>query len=538
MKGNSSKTKPRSKQGGFTLVELIVVIAVLAILAGVGAVAYNGYITYAQKGKDRATVGEIIHAIELADYADPTLFGEKGAGVVYLTENGIKAVASGDKLEAGIKDAFGEDLTSCKLNYSGWNGEPPEFAEVFAKLYDGDELTGALKLYQEEIEKNGGSASYASDMGTLWEIVGQMIPLQYGVTGKDDFLQHLVQYCNQEAPTPESTSITDLLVESWTNGTSPSNGDLADRNPDSDYKVGLALGMAQSYAFASYAKNHPSMDAEHLKVLEEYTSFNSNSVPLAATAYYASATGVFPDIMTDGGYWNKIAKDYQNSQAKIDALAFQSLMQAANAAEEGITDSGGVIKDEDYFSAMNQYVDVVGALMVEPELINVYKGLDTTVVGSNYIAVSALKQDGKLRIIVSPDDADPRTDKDSGEEISKAPTTVSTNYTRNFEAGTIDTNAGAGVIALKSTGSLQIDFAQSEMPNSSKVTKVSINGEEYSTFQAVNLENGSIELTFGKRCSLLVKGGSNTNVSENVTITLTCEDSTTYTLKFVLWTIA
>ena len=36
------------KNGGFTLVELIVVIAILAILAGVAIPAYNGYIKKAQ----------------------------------------------------------------------------------------------------------------------------------------------------------------------------------------------------------------------------------------------------------------------------------------------------------------------------------------------------------------------------------------------------------------------------------------------------------------------------------------------------------
>ena len=40
------------KNGGFTLVELIVVIAILAILAGVAVPAYSGYINKAEEAAD------------------------------------------------------------------------------------------------------------------------------------------------------------------------------------------------------------------------------------------------------------------------------------------------------------------------------------------------------------------------------------------------------------------------------------------------------------------------------------------------------
>ena len=53
------------KNGGFTLVELIVVIAILAILAGVAIPAYSGYIT---KAKDAAVITEL-DAIQTAAQA-------------------------------------------------------------------------------------------------------------------------------------------------------------------------------------------------------------------------------------------------------------------------------------------------------------------------------------------------------------------------------------------------------------------------------------------------------------------------------------
>ena len=49
--------------GGFTLVELIVVIAILAILAGVAVPAYSGYIAKANKASDDAQLVVIEQAI-------------------------------------------------------------------------------------------------------------------------------------------------------------------------------------------------------------------------------------------------------------------------------------------------------------------------------------------------------------------------------------------------------------------------------------------------------------------------------------------
>ena len=57
------------KNGGFTLVELIVVIAILAILAGVAVPAYSGYIAKANQAADIVTCDAIKTAV-FAAYAE------------------------------------------------------------------------------------------------------------------------------------------------------------------------------------------------------------------------------------------------------------------------------------------------------------------------------------------------------------------------------------------------------------------------------------------------------------------------------------
>ena len=54
------------KNGGFTLVELIVVIAILAILAAVAIPAYSGYISKAQEANDMTLLDSVKTAVTFA----------------------------------------------------------------------------------------------------------------------------------------------------------------------------------------------------------------------------------------------------------------------------------------------------------------------------------------------------------------------------------------------------------------------------------------------------------------------------------------
>lgn len=80
--------------GGFTLVELIVVIAILAILAGIAVPAYSGYIEKAQAAGDMTALAAIKTAVMAANATKgtvATITFTNGSGVTDVTLSGTTA---------------------------------------------------------------------------------------------------------------------------------------------------------------------------------------------------------------------------------------------------------------------------------------------------------------------------------------------------------------------------------------------------------------------------------------------------------------
>lgn len=113
---------PANRDGGFTLVELIVVIAILGVLSGVAVPAYGGYVAKANKQADMTLVSEIEHALVMAYYADPASY--TGGAIVSLSAT-EEADAYGNPFAvAAMKAAFGDNWAqSAKLKYDGWKSE-------------------------------------------------------------------------------------------------------------------------------------------------------------------------------------------------------------------------------------------------------------------------------------------------------------------------------------------------------------------------------------------------------------------------------
>ena len=94
------------KNGGFTLVELIVVIAILAILAGVAVPAYSGYIAKAEQ----ASALQILSAVNTA--AQGLAIGDNvTVEQIDVTPAGVVTVTTSDGKTDTITDAEVKQLT-------------------------------------------------------------------------------------------------------------------------------------------------------------------------------------------------------------------------------------------------------------------------------------------------------------------------------------------------------------------------------------------------------------------------------------------
>lgn len=123
------------KNGGFTLVELIVVIAILAILAGVAVPAYSGYIT---KAKDAAViveldavataaqaanakVGPVDQIVVATDKSITITYGEDGS--VSTAEDSDFALFYGTEFKGELEGTSYED--GAWWTAAGWSNEAP-----------------------------------------------------------------------------------------------------------------------------------------------------------------------------------------------------------------------------------------------------------------------------------------------------------------------------------------------------------------------------------------------------------------------------
>ena len=400
MKRNSSTNTRTHALGraGFTLVELLIVIAILAILAGIGAVGYTGYIEYTKKGLDKQTVGEINHALELANYSDPSLFD--GATTVYLADNGIICADPG--VAKALEDAFG-DLSGTKLSYLKWESALPA-----GQL---NSIASSLGLDGSMVDKywdNGYSASFAGNIEELWDDVYSMIDLYGGITGDSTNLSKLVNGLTDTTNKYNSLTYREVMLNAWKSPIDDSKfKDFEDMCSDGTFQsnVGthgilLSMAVARSCAFKAYAEKLD-LSAEARAELEAWNPVPTKKIEAENVHNaYAHYDAYFPLNSVVQSEWSSIIEEYQTSgQAEADATAFLGMLEAGRAVEDDLLaqdKSITSITDKDYYDALTGYVGITETIMESRDNWNAIQASMADSQRALYATVTS--KDGRLNI--------------------------------------------------------------------------------------------------------------------------------------------
>ncbi len=446
---------------GFTLVELVVVIAVLAILAGVGVVAYNGYIAYARKGIDKKTVGEVMHALELADYNDPSLFGENGGAMVVLTTDGYKVAGGleGADLDGALMKAFG-DKNAIKLNYDKWGGAAD--MSVFANL--GDEGTKVAEYLDYDT-----TASFAGDIDTLWSDVQKVFDsLNIPDENARVKMAQAVNWSTYTSPvTVTENSVTktynggnvEYILDTWKN-----QGHFTNTSSGSGGFY-LAAAHSRNYSFYMYAKNHCDTwdDTMQSQIDELLKNFGSVDYFDKQNGMYSLTDPRWADIVSA---YNAVDSVSGHSQAEADAMAYLGMMEAAKAVgdDENLdmrTGNNGLVRDEDYLEAFKSYVGMVGNILGKTVDFNAIKTLAGQVgSGKSPVVINVVKSNGTLTFKISPEEANPRTENGNGASTEEEEVV----YTQ--DGATLDFGSGVttGEIVMKPKSEITVTIT--DLPGS------------------------------------------------------------------------
>lgn len=343
------------KNGGFTLVELIVVIAILAILAGVAVPAYSGYISKANQSNDTTLAAEIENALTLA-YYDGTL--QPGASVVVYygdaadTTLNVVTDADGDGNDLGAASAmtaaFG-NYSSLRLTWDGWKdqmGSYPsadEIANVQASNFKTENMGAMLGQVQNVVNS---AAEYFEGAGVADENVKKYLE-NAGLDG--DTVTNVNAAANATVfmvagnlskVEAESEGInTTQFVKRWKNG-------KLNEYTEWDKPTREAAQYAMVYAAATYLDTLPGSTTTYRQQMEGDAT---NILSKCATVLNAmKGTTEFETYKSSGAM-------------EKDAKAFLTYMQGVSASADTLTSTTDLTKNN-YFgdgTIMNYVNDYV-----------------------------------------------------------------------------------------------------------------------------------------------------------------------------------
>jgi type IV pilus assembly protein PilE len=143
----------RLKQGGFTLIELMITVAIVAILA---RIAYPGYVSYVQKGARRAAQAQML---DLANREQQFLLSTRNY-VTYDSTNTTNSMSqSGYTMPTEVSTKYTGTITI-------GSGSVPSYTITFTPITTGSQASdGALTLTSDGTK---GCIPACTTVSTKW----------------------------------------------------------------------------------------------------------------------------------------------------------------------------------------------------------------------------------------------------------------------------------------------------------------------------------------------------------------------------------
>lgn len=338
-------TLSRKADGGFTLVELIVVIAVLAILGGVAVPAYSGYVKKANMGADQSLASEVAHALSLYYYK---MSGDVTGGYVVLTPEG--QVCGFDEVgDAAMVATFGEDWeNTLSLKYDGWTGGL--YNEV-ANLTEDQVNTIANSTFLTHASTEGMMNAATHLLGiAAEEISGSNITANLEKLGLSALNNQLAGVADAE----KGTVISNLLVGTYAELIADGTAD-ASNNP----MVNLMYIYANAYAYTEY-----SGDDAYQKAVEQaiQDAANDPNGGVDALKNLGSTSTNWANVVGRDLY--KEYRNFDSSYASGNNNALKNMMSAISVVAKDNTDKEQ-LTDPNLFSSqaitnqVNGYINAV-----------------------------------------------------------------------------------------------------------------------------------------------------------------------------------
>lgn len=311
----------KHSNGGFTLVELIVVIAILAILAGIAVPAYSGYVEKTNKQADQTLVSEVEQALMLAYYDDSTEFS--GSAIVCLSTTGASLGTTGDTYtDAAMEVVFGETWDqpgTLALKYDGW-----------ASSYEGTSFDGSEEVLISKVD-------------VLTETLGETI---YNASG-DTFKNFLS--VNGLTQSDAGGAAVLYVAQTTANLTEEQQAKFVEGIANSSQFDTMILNLSNNAFGGIDDTKVVAATAAYYAIAEAYNTKNNLGVSLETTnitdvdSAGEAVLKFFNDIViADGDGGAKLMTYLKDTEkgAAADALAYLDVMNTVNGAKNMVISSG------------------------------------------------------------------------------------------------------------------------------------------------------------------------------------------------------